>query len=329
MDFRVLPAVPEYELTSYEPVTIKRRTYKVTDDMVEAKVKELVAQAPKDLEETSRKVAGPKDLVKIALHVDRDGKDIEALCSDEQYFVLGSGSMPIGFDRAVVGIKVGESLEFDFDAPNLDEPNSKDEVSYHAKVKLHAIMREVEPELSDEWVSSKILLCKTVEDFYERTRKQLEQEASSMAEADLVEQAAIAVAERFDGRIDDVWYEQTHEDLLRSYEEQAKAAGMSLEDMISSQGMNKETFGMMVMMQVRDMLKQGFSLDSWARHYGLEATEDDVVYVANLMSDGRGKLMIDSLKESGDEEQLKGLRMAALRYVANKDVLDKATIEDA
>lgn len=327
MDFRVLPTVPEYELSSYEPVTIKRNTYTVTDDMVETKVKELMAQAPKDVEETSRKVAGPKDLIKIAIHVDRDGKDIEALCADEQYFVLGSGSMPIGFDRAVVGIAVGEEREFDFNAPNLDEPASKEEVSYHAKVKLHAVMREVDPVLTDEWVSNKILLCKTVEDFYERTRKQLEKEAKSMEEADLVEQAAVAVAARFEGHIDDIWYEQTQEDLTRSYEEQAKAMGMSLEDMVASQGMNKETFNMMVMMQVRDMLKQGFSLDSWARHYGLEATEDDVVYVADLMSEGRGKLMIDSLKESGDEEQLKGLRMAALRYVANKDVLDKATVE--
>ena len=327
MTFRVLPDLPQYELSSYEPVTIRRNAYTVTDDMVEAKVKELVAQAPKDVEETSRKVAGPKDLIKIAIHVDCGGKEIPALCSDEQFFVLGGGSMPIGFDRGIVGIGVGEEREFDFDAPSLDDPSAQEEASYHAKVKLIAVMREIEPVLNDEWVSNKILMCDTVDDFYERTRVQLQKEAEQMGESDLVEQAAAALAERLEGKIDDVWYEQTHEDLVRSYEEQAKAANMSLDDMISQQGMNKETFNMMLMMQVRDMLKQGFSLDSWARHFGLEATDDDVAYVADLMSGGRGKLMIDNLKEIGDEEQLKGLRIAALRYVANKDVLDKATIE--
>ncbi len=327
MTFRVLPDLPQYELTSYEPIVIHRNAYTVTDDMVEARVKEIVAQAPKDVEETSRKVAGPKDLIKIAVHVDCGGKEIPALCSDEQNFVLGGGSMPIGFDRGIVGIGVGEEREFDFDAPSLDDPAAQKEASYHAKVKLLAVLREVEPVLNDEWVSNKILLCKTVDDLYERTRVELQKKADQMGESDLVEQAAAAVAERFEGKIDDVWYEQTHEDLMRTYEEQAKSVNMSLDAMISEQGMNRETFNMMTMMQVRDMLKQGFSLDAWARHYGLEATDEDVVYVANLMSNGRGKLMIDNLKEVGDEEQLKGLRIAALRYVANKDVLDKATIE--
>ena len=74
------------------------------------------------------------------------------------------------------------------------------------------------------------------------------------------------------------------------------------------------------------MLVQGFVLDSWARHYGLEATEEDVLHVANLMSNNRGKLMLDNLREAGEDEQLKGLEMAARRYAANKDLLARAEV---
>ena len=98
--------------------------------------------------------------------------------------------------------------------------------------------------------------------------------------------------------------------------------------MLAAQGMDKQQFNMMLMLQVREMLVQGFVLDAWARHYGLEATEDDVLYVANLMSNNRGKLMLDNLREAGEEEQLKGLEMAARRYVANKDLLEKAHITE-
>lgn len=319
--------MPVYELDSYEPVEITRPVYTVTDDMVETKIKQIVEQAPKDYEETKRQVAGPKDVIKISIHVDKDGEDVTGLCNDEQLFTLGGGTMPIGFDRNVVGIKVGEERDFEFDGPDLDDPNAK-ERPYHAHVKLIAIMREAQPELTDEWVSKKILLCKTVEAFRERTRKQLEKEAASMEESELIERAANALTARFHGRIDDAWYESTRDDMMRTYEEQAKSQGTTLENMLKSQGMDKDQFNMMVMLQVRDVLQQGFSLDAWARHYGLEATEDDVIHVADMMSNGRGKLMIDNLTQAGEEEQLKGLRMAAVRYVANKDVLEKAAVKD-
>lgn len=325
---RKLPPVPVYELDSYEPVEITRPVYKVTEDMVDTKIKQIVDQAPKDYEETDRQVAGPKDITKIAVHVSRDGVDVDGLCHDGQLFVLGGGTMPIGFDRAVVGIKVGEEREFDFDGPNPEDPEFK-ECTYHAKVKLLAIMKEKEPVLDDDWVSRKIMLCKTVDALRERTRKQLEEEAKRIEESELIERSANALIARFHGGIDDVWYESTRDDMMRTYEEQAKAQGTTLDEMIVSQGMDKEQFNMMVMLQVREMLQQGFSLDAWARHFELEATEEDIIHVADLMSNGRGKLMLDALKESGEEEQLKGLRMAALRYVANKDVLEKAIIKEA
>ena len=167
-----------------------------------------------------------------------------------------------------------------------------------------------------------------VETFRSRTRKQLEQEAVKAAEGELMDRAVRELATRFKGSIDDIWYESTRDDLLRTYEEQAKAQGTDLDGMLAAQGMDKQQFNMMLMLQVREMLVQGFVLDAWARHYGLEATEDDVLYVANLMSNNRGKLMLDNLREAGEEEQLKGLEMAARRYVANKDLLEKAHITE-
>ena len=191
-----------------------------------------------------------------------------------------------------------------------------------------SVLKEAEPELTDEWVSKHIMLCKDVETFRSRTRKQLEQEAVKAAEGELMDRAVRELATRFKGSIDDIWYESTRDDLLRTYEEQAKAQGTDLDGMLAAQGMDKQQFNMMLMLQVREMLVQGFVLDAWARHYGLEATEDDVLYVANLMSNNRGKLMLDNLREAGEEEQLKGLEMAARRYVANKDLLEKAHITE-
>lgn len=325
---RVIPPMPEYELSSYEPVEVTRPVYQITDEMVEAKIKSIMDEAPKSYEPTKRKVAGPKENIKIEIEVTRDGEPIKGLCSDGQIYTLGKGFMPIGFDRNVVGMKVGEEREFDFDAPDFDDPEHK-ERSFHAKVKLLAVLKEKDPELTDEWVKAHIMLCSSVEAFRERTRNNLEKEAAKLSEQELTERAASALAARFQGRIDDIWYENTRDDMIRSYEEQAKAQGTTLETMIKSQGMDEQQFNMMVMLQVREMLQQGFSLDAWARHYGLEATEEDVITVANLMSEGRGKLMVENLREAGETEQIKGLEIAARRYLANKDLVEKAIIKEA
>lgn len=324
---RKLPPVPEYHLDSYEPVSITRPVYVVTDEILEDRIKAIMEGASKDYLPTKRQVAGPKDTIEISIHVDKDGEEVKGLCSDKQVYSLGQGYMPIGFDRNVVGMKVGESKSFDFDAPDFDDPDAK-ERSFHAEVAVLAVLKEAEPELTDEWVSKHIMLCKDVETFRNRTRKQLEQEAAKAAEGELMDRAVRELATRFKGSIDDVWYESTRDDLLRTYEEQAKAQGTDLDGLLAAQGMDKQQFNMMLMLQVREMLVQGFVLDAWARHYGLEATEDDVLYVANLMSNNRGKLMLDNLREAGEEEQLKGLEMAARRYVANKDLLEKAHITE-
>ena len=323
-----LPPYPQYELSSYDPVELTPPQRVVTDAMVEARMQEIMENAPVDYAPTERKVGGPKDNVEIAVEVTLDGEPVKGLCSDSQIYCLGSGSMPIGFDRGVVGIKVGETREFDFEAP---DPASDDNAirMFHAKVTLLHVMRPVKPVLTDEWVSIHIALCKTVEAFRNRTRTNLEKESVKLTEQDYTEQAVAMLATRFDGKIDDIWYESGRQDLLRTYTEQAKAQNMNLEDMVKAQGMDMQQFNMMLMLQVREMLVQGFCLDAWARHYNLEPTDDDVLAVANLMSNGRGKLMLDNMREQEATKELEGMRTAARRYVANKDLVEKAIIKEA
>ena len=128
---RTLPPVPEYHLDSYEPVSITRPVYVVTDEILEDRIKAIMEGASKDYVPTKRQVAGPKDTIEISIHVDKDGEEVKGLCSEKQVYSLGQGFMPIGFDRNVVGMKVGESKSFDFDAPDFDDPDAK-ERPFHA-----------------------------------------------------------------------------------------------------------------------------------------------------------------------------------------------------
>lgn len=318
--------LPEYDLTSYEPVEFTMPAFEVTPELVEQRMQQILESTPAEYEPSPRLHAGAGDILKIAIHVDKDGVELKALCQDSRLYELDKGYMPHSFDAAIKGMKVDETLEFDFMAPDYDEPGSP-ERSFHAKVTLLDILKEKERELNDEWVKRFSPPCLSVQEFKEQTRIQLCMERESNLENERNVRAVNALSERFDGKIDDYWYETTRADLMKNYEEQAQAQGMTLPQMLQQQGVGEQQFGMMLMMQVREMLVQGFCLDAWARHFKMVPTDADVVEVANIMSNGRGQEVMNELKAEKDREKLEGMRIAARRYLANKDLVETAVIK--
>ena len=323
--------LPVYELPSYEPVEFTMPRLEVSDEQIEAKMMEYAESIGGEYETTNRKVVGPKENIKIDVEIKKNGEIIPNLTSPDRLYTLGDGLMPIDFDRNVVGMKVGETKEFTFTAPDFDDIENHGSCPFEGKVTVNEIVRKVKPVITDEWVIKYLPLYKDAADFREQTRKGLLAEAERMIENEKNQRSAYALAERFEGKIDDYWYETTRSDLRRSYEEQAKAAHLDLEDWLGQQGIEEQQFSMLLMFQTREMLTQGFSLDAWARHYEIEPEEKDVIELAEMMAPGHGQEMYDKLKADEDEKQMEGLRIAARRYLANKDLTAKATItyEDA
>ena len=316
--------VPVYELSSYEPVEFEMPALEIDDEQVEAQMRAAVDQMAANYVEAAPREAGAKDTVKIDLEVTRDGETVKGISSDGRLFTMGEGFMPIGFDRALLGMRPGEEREFDFDAPDLSDGADMAERSFHAKVKLVAIMEKEDPEFTDEWIREHLPLFKGVEEFRAQTRHQMEMQAAQGIEQEKNMRAVQALTERFDGKIEDRFYEATREEMRRGWEAQARQQGMDLEDFIGKQGMNEQQFSMMMMMQVRETLVQGFSLDAWARHYGIEPTDKDIEELANMMSQGHAKEFIEHART--EDPELQGLKIAARRYVANKVLVARAKI---
>ena len=318
------PQVPEYELSSYEPVAFEMPRHEVSDEQVEAQMRAYVDQMALDYVEAEPRAVGPKDTVKIDLDVDKDGEPLRGMCSEDRLYTMGEGFMPIGFDRGLLDMEPGQTREFDFDAPDLEEGADMAERSFHAKVALKAVMAKEDPVFTDEWVKEHLPLYKSADDFRRQMRQGLEVQGRQAVEQEKNARAVQVLSERFDGKIDDYFYEVTREELLRGYEAQARQQGMDLEDFLGKQGMDQQQFSMMLMMQVRETLVQGYALDAWARHYGIEASDEDVQELANMMSQGHAQEFLEQVRR--DDPELEGMRTAARRYAANKDLVAKAQI---
>ena len=154
------PPIPEYELDSYEPVEFTMPRLKITDEQVEKKMQDMAEQFGADYQPTDRKVVGPKEHLSFDIEVSKDGVPIENLTSEDRLYSLGEALMPIDFDRNVLGMKVGETKEFDFKAPDFDKLETREEAMYHAKVTIKTIMKKCIPQITDEWVNKYMPLYK-------------------------------------------------------------------------------------------------------------------------------------------------------------------------
>lgn len=318
------PPIPEYELKSYDPVEFDMPKMGVSEEQIDKKMMEYAERFGAQYVPTKRKVVGPKEDIKIDVEVRRDGEVVPNVSSEDRLYTLGEGLMPIDFDRAVLGMNVGDTKTFAFKAPDYDDPDAG-EREFEATVTVNKIMKKTVPEITDRWVKQYMPQYRDAKEFREQTRKGIREEADRMIDSEKRERAAHALAERFEGHIDDYWYETTRADLRAQYEQQAHSQGLDLQDFLGKQGMDENTFSMMLMFQVREMLTQGFALDAWARHYGLEATNEDLQALAEMMAPmGRSNELIARIEKDPKAEA--AFRLAAQRYVANKDLVEKAKI---
>ena len=88
-----------------------------------------------------------------------------------------------------------------------------------------------------------------------------------------VQQMAVGqLTRRFGGRIADEIYEATRDQLMQNLRMELQQAGMTWEQFVAQNG-GEQQFGMMLMMQTREVLVQGFCLDAVYRHERLTLTD--------------------------------------------------------
>lgn len=102
-----------------------------------------------------------------------------------------------------------------------------------------------------------------------------------------------------------------------------KAQGMSFEDFVQQQG-GEQQFSMMVMMQVREMLVEGYVLDALFVHEGLKVEESDFDEAARQINFKADPAQTRKLLEETGRKFI--LRETAERHVASEYLLNHAKI---
>lgn len=317
---------PDYELTSYDPVSITVPPLVIDPAEVDAQIEQMangyteyVADDPHPVEKG--------DAVKIAMKAFRaNGEEVGPLATEGRTYVTGNGYMPDGFDENVVGMDVGETKTFSFEAPDIDADGKEITSSFTTTVTVLEIQKTVTPTIDDAWVKKYMPFYKDLADMRRSIEENLTKQRTKEHEELKRQAAAAQAAARFQGSIADEVYEAMTRSLMTNLRADVARQGMKFEDFVEQQG-GEQQFNMMMMLHTREMLVQGYALDAVFRHQGLVITDEDITEACAEMGNGQAdpKMIRSQLEDSG-----RGfvLREAAERLRANKWLVEHAIVTE-
>jgi len=320
---------PTPELESYDAVAIEMPPEGVPAEQIDEEIDALlehyfeIVPAP-----ANTKVKDDKFVdIKISATDDK-GEDIPSITNDELQYGMGSGVLPEAFEAELIGLKKGDTKQFTIDIPS--EPTAMTS-SLMGKtstitfdVEVLGVKKKKLPELTDEWVQSKIGV-----DSIDDLRKELEDEFKSQQESifpRLKESRALtALAERLKDEVPENVVEEAEATLLQDFFNQLQRQGATLDQYLQQQGITSAQFRDDVKQQAADMAKQDLALDAYAAHAGIEVTEEDIRAEFENSGVADPDALMQQWRENG---QMHVVRQGILRQKAAEQVVENATVTE-
>lgn len=183
---------PEPELGEYKGLHVEKKEVEVTDEQVDAQIKDMMGRDAKMVVAEEGAVIEKGDFAIIDFAGTVDGEPFSGGEGKGYPLEVGSNSFIPGFEDQLVGLSKGDSTDIEVTFP--EDYFVKDLAGKEAifKVNIQDVKRKELPELNDEYVASKTEF-KTVEDlranYKERMQKAAEANAKAEYEHELIDLA--------------------------------------------------------------------------------------------------------------------------------------------
>ena len=183
---------PEPELGEYKGLHVDKKEVEITDEQVEAQIKDMMGRDAKMVVAEEGAVIEKGDFAIIDFAGTVDGEPFSGGEGKGYPLEVGSNSFIPGFEDQLVGLSKGDSTDVEVTFP--EDYFVKDLAGKEAifKVNIQDVKRKELPELNDEYVASKTDF-KTVEElranYKERMQKAAEANAKAEYEHELIDLA--------------------------------------------------------------------------------------------------------------------------------------------
>lgn len=174
---------PEPELGEYKGLHVEKKEVEVTDEQVDAQIKDMMSRDAKMVVAEEGAVIEKGDFAIIDFAGTVDGEPFSGGEGKGYPLEVGSNSFIPGFEDQLVGLSKGDSTDVEVTFP--EDYFVKDLAGKEAifKVNIQDVKRKELPELNDEYVASKTDF-KTVEELRANYKERMQKAAEANAKAE-------------------------------------------------------------------------------------------------------------------------------------------------
>lgn len=318
--------VPDYELDSYDPVSITVPTYAVKEEEIDAELARMAQAAAVSVTDTSHDVVMKGDKVELAMDTTMNGETVCALCTEGREYSTGVFAMPDAFDEAVIGMKVGETKSFTFEGPDIvpDADGNVKMDEYATTVTIKRIIEAKAPEPDDDWAKTVKPGIQSLAQLREEVAKKIREQHETDFDRTAQMFAGNELAKRLVGEIPDLIYGVAVKEAREGFDEQLRRENRTLDAFLAAEDMTQEQLSNALMMQVRTQLTRQFALNAYAKHLGLVVNEDDLNAFFESIAPGNANLAHADFDRDG---RIYAARCAALRLKAAKRAVEEADVK--
>ena len=244
-DFKVylfIDVQPEFELPKYKDVKVDAKKVEVTDEEVNQEIKYVVSKDIVKAEKVSGVIANG-DIVKFDYVGSVDGVEFEGGKQDDAELEIGSHHFIPGFEEAMVGLKVGDKKDIEVTFPeNYGAENLAGKKAVF-KLNIKEVKEQVLPEFTDEYVKGlKIEGVNTYAELKENKKKEIEARKDRAEDDRIANEICKKLVDLTTVEVPQTLVTERVNSFKGQYEAQAKAYGISLEQLLMFQGLTLEQF---------------------------------------------------------------------------------------
>ena len=265
---------PVMTLSSYEPVAVAMPSETATEQEIDDQIAEL-REHYHSLEKISDEdhIAADGDYVELILTVTNEGKTVSGLRGASRMIGLGAGTMPPSFDAQLIGAKVGDILDFDFEAKNEDGTSPFGDGNLHANVEITGFRKMVYPEGAE---LAGRLGCQDMDELRRDMAASINMQKSKDLPKMKVDRCVSALIERLEGEVPEYYVEFIRQDVGREMMQSFEKNGTSLQEYVLQNRLEADALKEYVSNEAIRRASIDCALEALFLEKKLEVTEEDV-----------------------------------------------------
>lgn len=289
---------PEVTLGAYKGVEVDKIEVAVTDEEVEADLKQ--QQENNSRVVTVERPVADGDIAVIDYEGFADGAAFEGGKGEDYSLTIGSHSFIDTFEEQLIGKNAGEECEVNVTFP--EEYHAKELAGKPAvfKVTVKEVKEKQLPELNDEF-AGEVSEFETLDAYKEDIRKKLTEKKEAEAKNEKEDAVISAVIENAQMEIPEAMVETQQRQIIDEFAQRLQMQGLSMEQYFQFTGLSYQHMMEQVKPQAERKIKSRLVLEAVVAAENIAASEEDYEEEIKRMAEGY-RMEADKIKELMGEQ---------------------------